>query len=147
MKSVIRTAVAFSLLVVMGTVSAQEPEPPYEPQKEIPPPIQRLKKGEQVLWRPCLGAGYVPYAYPAFGSCPCDTDRCFLPAQYYCGGKPYRRQWFGKWVRAHLGNGSMLEDFPCECIYPTSGRLHLLASDPAAEEVHEAPPIPLPAQP
>ena len=70
----------------------------------------------------CLGRGYVPYSYPAFNSCPCAHDYCFHPGQYYCGGKQYRKQRYRKWLRAHLGRGSMLDDTECECRFPTTGR-------------------------
>lgn len=146
MKPVVRIGVAFFVLLTMGTASAQEPQQSYDSRIKTPPPIRRLEQGEQVLSRPCLGTGYVAYAYPAFGSCPCDTDRCFSPARYYCGGTSYHRQWFGKWIRAHFGKGSMLDEYPCECIYPTIGRLHLRASISAAERADEMSPIPAPAK-
>jgi len=75
--------------------------------------------------QPCLGRGYVAYSYPSFGSCQCESDCCFHPGRYYCGGKPYRKQWFRTWVRAHLGHGSMLDNTPCQCIYPTASKSFL----------------------
>lgn len=67
-------------------------------------------------------AGYVPYAYPPFGSCPCGEDGCFHPRPYYacCGeGDPaYKKAFWRRWLRAHFHGGSMLDGVPCHCIYP-----------------------------
>ena len=57
---------------------------------------------------PYIGRGYVPYSYPALATCPCGSNTCYNAGRYYCGGKPYKRQWFKTWLRAHLGKGSML---------------------------------------
>ncbi len=68
--------------------------------------------------RPCIGLGYLPYSYPAVGSCPCGDDLCFHPHRYYCCGKEYKKAWFHKWVGAHCGKRSMLDDYCCPCLYP-----------------------------
>ena len=75
--------------------------------------------------QPYLGRGYISYSLPAIDSCRCANDCCFHPRRYYCGGKKYRKQWYRKWFRAHLGRGSMLDDYACECVYPTAGRTYL----------------------
>lgn len=119
---------ASMVLMILAAVraAAQEPEQLYDMRQETPPPIRRQARGEQAPSRVCLGTGYLPYSYPAFGSCPCALDQCFPPAPYYRGGKAYSTNWLRKWARAHLGRGSMLEAYACPCIYPTEGRLYLL---------------------
>ena len=95
--------------------------------------------------QPCLGRGYVPYSYPAIDSCHCARTGCFHPARYYCGGKQYRKQWFHKWVKAHLGRGSMLDSYPCHCVYPTAGRPYLRSvSVISASPRATLPPAPIP---
>ena len=74
---------------------------------------------------PCIGQGYISYAYPAFDSCPCGAKCCYHPGRYYYGGKPYKRQWFKTWLRAHLGKGSMLDPYPCDCRFPIAGRIYI----------------------
>lgn len=96
------------------------------------PPVQ--------AFQPCFGRGYMPYAYPAFGSCPCGDDHCFHPGVYYHGGKPYRREWLCRWIRAHVGHGSMLEAYPCPCISPVAGKPYLIS--PPAPPVQAEPPFP-----
>lgn len=70
----------------------------------------------------CPSVGYVPYAYPPFGSCPCDDDGCFHPRRYYacCGeGDPaYKKAFWRRWLRTHFHGGSMLDGVPCHCVYP-----------------------------
>ena len=75
--------------------------------------------GARVSPLACPQGSYIPYTYPAFESCPCGADGCYHPAPYYGGSQCYRRSWFHKWLRAHLGLGSMLEDYPCPCVLPT----------------------------
>lgn len=100
-------------------------------------PLQRVYQAT----RPCIGAGYVPYAYPAVGSCPCGDDACFDPHRYYCCGKQYKRAWFHKWVGSHLGKRSMLDDYPCACIYPTAvPRPYLREVKPVVDQFPSAPP-------
>ena len=90
------------------------------------------------VW-PCIGKGYVPYSYPAFGTCPCGENSCYDPARYYCGRKSYRMQWFRKWVRAHLGHGSMLDDVPCGCRFPGSVRPYYRTIRPVKSSVDGVP--------
>lgn len=70
----------------------------------------------------CPIAGYIPYAYPPFGSCPCGDDGCFHPRPYYacCGeGDPaYKKAFWRRWLRTHFRGGSMLDGVPCHCVYP-----------------------------
>ena len=94
---------------------------------EAPPAVLGKEQPERMPFQPCFGAGYLPYAYPGFDTCPCGNDGCFHPNKYFCGGKAYRRQWLRKWVRSHLGRGSMLEGYPCPCIFPTTGRTYFYA--------------------
>ena len=71
--------------------------------------------------RPCIGSGYVPYTYPALGTCRCGNDGCFHPHRYYCcNSDAYKKGWLRKWVGTQLGKRSMLDDYRCECICPTS---------------------------
>lgn len=88
---------------------------------------------------PCLGAGYVPYAYPGIDTCPCASDGCYPPARYYCGGDPYRRHWLRKWLNAHFRGGSMLDHYPCQCIYPTDCRTWLPAIEQPESPARRAP--------
>src|SRR6185436_1443256 len=100
-------------------------------------PVVRVSKNcPQPIYQPCLEADYMPYAYPAFGACPCCNDGCFHPCPYYCGGNAYKTQWFHRWLGSHLGHGSMLDSYPCPCIYPTAGKpLHLPLASPASESL------------
>ena len=91
--------------------------------------------------RAALGRGYLPYSYPGFNSCPCAWDGCFHPHRYYCGGEDYRRTWRQRWLRAHLGLGSMLDGYLCECIYPTAGRLYRLKAT-TADQLTPEPELP-----
>ena len=71
--------------------------------------------------RPCIQSGYVPYSYPAVGSCRCGDDGCFHPHRYYCcNSDTYKKGWLRKWIGTQLGKRSMLDDYSCECICPTS---------------------------
>lgn len=88
--------------------------------------VKDSQPAESPSFHPMLGRGYIPYTYPAIDSCPCATNGCFDPSRYYCGGKQYRKQWFRKWVKAHFGRGSMLDDYPCHCINPVYGRPYRL---------------------
>lgn len=102
--------------------------------------VPAAQKTYQVT-RPCIGAGYVPYSYPAVGSCPCGDDACFDPHRYYCCGKQYKRAWFHKWVGSHVGKRSMLDDYPCACIYPTAvPRPYLREVKPVVDHFPSAPP-------
>lgn len=91
---------------------------------EAQPSAMPLGQPAEIAFQSCFGAGYLPYAYPSFETCPCGSDGCFHPDRYYCGGKPYRQQWLLRWVRAHLGHGSMLDGYPCPCILPATGRAY-----------------------
>ena len=99
--------------------------------------------------QPCLGRGYISYSLPAIDSCPCANDCCFHPGRYFCGGKKYRKQWYRKWFRAHLGRGSMLDDYPCECVYPAVGRtyLRMLTGGMKPSDQIPSPPPPAPSLP
>ncbi|MFQ5731383.1 MAG: hypothetical protein ACE5KM_05440 [Planctomycetaceae bacterium] len=90
---------------------------------------------------PCIGRGYRSYMYPTFGSCPCGSSSCYHPGRYYCGGKSYKRQWYRTWVRAHLGKGSMLDPYRCECRFPTVGRTYIVTT-PAPTPPKVMPPVP-----
>ena len=111
-------------VLAASTVAGADGKPTASDSQEVQrpsaTPVVALPRRAAVL--PCIGDGYVPYSYPAFGTCPCGDNSCYDPARYYCGGKPYQKQWFRKWVRAHLGVGSMLDDVPCECRFPVSVR-------------------------
>ncbi len=121
--------VAFAVLLCTCQLRADDSQPYEErisPSEVVPNATPSRHRYETV--QPRLGRGYVPYSYPAFDSCPCAQDGCFHPGRYYCGGKAYRKQWFRKWVKTHLGRGSMLDGYPCECISPTAGRPYLKAA-------------------
>lgn len=96
---------------------------------------------QRTAFTPCIGRGYVPYSYPAVGSCPCGASCCFHPWRYYCGGKSYKRQWFRTWFGAHFGKGSMLDQYPCECLFPTVGRAYI-SSQPVPRKAGVVPPAP-----
>ena len=64
------------------------------------------------------GRGYVPYTYPAVGSCPCGEDGCFHPGRYYACDDGYEKSFWRRWARAHFCGGSMLEGVPCRCVSP-----------------------------
>lgn len=87
----------------------------------------------------CVAGGCITrsrgYTLPGFEVCPCGNSGCFHPARYYCGGKPYRKHWFRKWLCAHFGHGSMLENVPCHCVHPVS--LHTAPAVPTPQ--HSAP--------
>jgi hypothetical protein len=86
---------------------------------------QSLSASEQptvyTVIRPAIQSGYVPYSYPAVGTCRCGDDQCFHPHRYYCcnSAAAYRKCWFRKWVGTQFGKRSMLDDYPCDCINPT----------------------------
>lgn len=134
---------------VCGALRAGDPPPAqegYEYESSRPAPREGSPSAARYeLIQPCLGRGYVSYSYPAADSCPCGGDGCFHPGRYYCGGKEYRRQWGGRWLRAHLGLGSMLEGYRCECIYPAAGRSYLRTITKEAGSEEDLPPQPEPA--
>ena len=120
----------FFCLAPPSATQASDDESPQTaglPAAEAPPlandHVEPEKKTYQVI-RPCLGSGYVPYTYSAIDSCPCGSDGCFHPHKYYFGGKSYRMRWLHRWLRAKCPHSShsMLEDYPCECIFPKYGR-------------------------
>jgi hypothetical protein len=86
----------------------------------------------QMLVPTCPGRGYVAYSYPAFGSCPCEEDRCFHPGRYYSCSDAYEKSFWRRWRRAHFHGGSMLDDVPCHCIDP-SGRPVAVRYEPLPE--------------
>ncbi len=107
------------------------------------PPVAENQWTYQAI-RPCIGAGYLAYSYPAVGSCPCGDDLCFDPHRYYCCGKQYKKAWLHKWLGSHLGKRSMLDDYCCPCLYPRAvPRPYLrrvkLANEPLPLE---SPPLP-----
>lgn len=131
------------IVVVIGITAAgatargdETPGTSGEATGNVLPPAPAGSPPRQVLPQPCFGAGYLPYAYPGFETCPCGHDGCFHPAPYYCGGKPYGRQWLRKWIRAHLGCGSMLDGYPCPCIFPTVGRTYHHSNPGVVEQRH-----------
>ena len=148
MRSRLLIDVAAALLVATGSMAAAQDvaDPAAELPDEAPPIAEEgLPHG---VFRPCLGAGYVPYAYPAFGTCPCAEDGCFPAAPYFaCGrcGEAYRERWLKKWARAHFGHASMLDGYPCHCILPTAGRPYVarIAVSPGSP----TPPPPAPTRP
>lgn len=71
----------------------------------------------------CPVNGYIPYNYPAMGSCPCGEDGCFRPIRYYACDNGYEKSFWRRWLRAHFRGGSMLEGAPCQCISPP-GRVY-----------------------
>lgn len=109
-----------------------------------PPPAAVPVYAKPSAFQPCFGSGYLAYPYPGFDTCPCGSDCCFHPGRYYHGGKPYRREWFGRWLRSHHGHGSMLDGYPHQCIFPRGGRPYIIA--PAAPVAPaEMPDVPPPA--
>ena len=125
----ILTAALAAMILVAEHAVASDPFPPdVEDQAgtleraEVPPPIIRRETRVPHVERPALGAGYVPYRYPAVDTCPCGDAGCYHPGWYYCGGKSYRRAWWRRWAGAHLGHGSLLDAYPCHCVLPTFGR-------------------------
>jgi hypothetical protein len=84
--------------------------------------------------QPLLGAGYLPYSFPGFDTCPCGADGCFHPARYHCDCGAYKKHWLRTWLRTHFCNGSMLEQYPCHCVHPQFGRGYLVSITPAIEE-------------
>lgn len=151
MRTLLWRSTAAVLLVCSCAVAAAQDdvEPAAERRDVVPPPAAGSEEAlPQHVFRPCLGNGYVPYTYPAIGTCPCAEDCCFPAAPYYaCGacGEAYRKRWFKKWLRAHFGHGSMLDGYPCHCIAPTAGRPYV-AAQPTAEP-HVTPPPPAPNHP
>ena len=117
--------------------TGREREPFYA--ADVPPPIVRQRQALCTFTRPTLGAGYVPYRYPGFDTCPCDEKGCYHPGWYYCGGTAYRQAWCRRWVRAHLGHGSMLDASPCHCVLPTFGRAYRLSAPEIAPVESEGP--------
>lgn len=133
---------ALSVGAVADDRSANDPPPANGAKSPANPSAGRsAKSAQRTEYAPCIGRGYVPYAYPAVDSCQCGSDCCFNAGRYYCGGKPYRRQWFKTWLRAHLGKGSMLDQYPCECQFPTVGRTYV-SSRPAMRAKGPVPPKP-----
>lgn len=70
----------------------------------------------------CPATGYLSYVYPGFDVCPCGSDGCFHPSRYYCTCGQYEKQWFRHWLRVQFGHGSMLDVYPCHCIFPPTVR-------------------------
>jgi hypothetical protein len=89
----------------------------------------------------CPGRGYVPYSYPAIGSCPCGDDGCFDPGRYYACDDAYRKSFWRRWRRAHLCGGSMLNGVPCRCVVPPGRPV----SGPLREPKPEREVVPVPA--
>ena len=118
----IPTAVA---LLACGSANGQDQSADVETVADVDAesvnsvPVYGDQRAHEAI-RPCIGAGYIPYSYPAIGSCPCGDDLCFNPHRYYCCGKQYKKAWFRKWSGSHLGKRSMLDDYWCPCIYPTT---------------------------
>lgn len=122
MKSALYAVVPVLLLCVAGgTVRADDGN---RPEPIIPEATPVAPTGHLITAPAGIAAGchVTPPAYqiPGFDACPCGNTGCFHPGRYYCGGKQYRRHWFRKWLRAHLGHGSMLDDVPCHCIAPAA---------------------------
>lgn len=111
--------------------SQAEPDPPKTEDApdaigDEPKPTDPKPEVVSESYSPFFGVGYVPYAFPGFDVCPCAGEFCFPPSRY-CDDC-YWEEWFRKWLRAHLGRGSMLDDVPCPCIMPLTGRPYLLHS-------------------
>lgn len=127
----LRVLSAMALIVTLSVTKllAEDSTPAEGPRSSAPAdPQLRAENPSQSsfeVFQPCLGRGYIPYSYPAFDSCPCAAGGCFHPAWYYCGGANYREQWFCRWLKVHLGHGSMLDGYPCDCIRPAAGRAYL----------------------
>ncbi|GAB5441369.1 MAG: hypothetical protein Fues2KO_17180 [Fuerstiella sp.] len=86
---------------------------------EVAPSPEFIVSHEAI--RPCIQSGYVSYEYPAVGSCHCGDDGCFHPHRYYCcSSDAYKKGWMRKWIGTQLGKRSMLDDYLCECICPTT---------------------------
>ena len=147
------SAVAFAVSLTVTNLRAQDPHPNELRESgdtEIPesrPLASSQSSSSYELVQPCLGRGYVPYSYPAIDSCHCARSGCFHPARYYFGAKEYRKQWFHKWVKVHLGRGSMLDTYPCHCVYPTSGRPYLRSVLVSGAYRDAMPPAPNPVAP
>jgi len=122
--------------------AAATPTAVAEPEGTLP--AAENQRAYQAI-RPCIGAGYLPYSYPAIGSCPCGDDLCFNPHRYYCCGKEYKKAWFHKWVGSHLGKRSMLDDYWCPCLYPRVVPRPYLRTVKLAGEQPPLEPPPLPA--
>ncbi len=144
------TAVAFVISLTITNLRAEDPQPD-ELRHSLDASVQSYSSATSSqsayeVIQPCLGRGYVPYSYPAIGSCHCANNICFHPAKYYCGGKEYHKRWFHKWVKVHLGHGSMLENYPCHCVYPTVGRSYLRSvPEIGSSPNHATPPTPSPS--
>ena len=113
------------LLLVCTAGLSQEPAEASEkdqPGDELKPVESSIlnRSGDRAyeVVTPSLGRGYIGYELPAVNSCPCSNDRCFHSCQYYFGGKSYKKSWRRRWLSAHLGHGSMLEAYPCQCLSP-----------------------------
>ena len=112
------TIVGAAVVSLSSISSAQEPADAAEVQPMVSSILDRSSNRTYEVVTPSLGRGYVGYELPAVDSCPCCNDRCFNPCRYYFGGKPYIRSWRRRWLSAHLGHGSMLDAYPCQCLSP-----------------------------
>ena len=96
----------------------------------------------------CPGRGYVPYSYPAVGSCPCEDGGCFHPGRYYSCDDRYEKSFWRRWARAHFCGGSMLDGVPCRCVSPP-GRSVSIRPEPLPAEpqaVDQSPAVPIPPE-
>lgn len=138
------------MLLVGGSAAgrAQDGEADAAPVSESDgsQPVAEHQRAYQLI-RPCIGAGYIAYSYPAVGSCPCGDDLCFNPHRYYCCGKEYKKAWFHKWAGSHLGKRSMLDDYCCPCLYPRVAPRPYLRTVKFVSEPPVLEPDPLPAAP
>jgi hypothetical protein len=112
------TIIGAAVVSLSSVTSAQEPQEAEELQPAESSILERSGDRAYEVVTPSLGRGYVGYELPAVDSCPCSNDRCFSPCRYYFGGKPYLRSWRHRWLSAHLGHGSMLDAYPCQCLSP-----------------------------
>ncbi len=111
---------AAGLFCVMTSATLVKADEPVQPEayQVLPLGVADAQPVESESIPPQRHRGYQAYSYPALDSCPCRSGRCFSPWRYFCGGDDYRQAWFRKWLRAHFRHGSMLEDYPCECVRP-----------------------------
>lgn len=130
---------AASLWSLASSAAAQEPT--QGPETPLPPfetsILDRSRDRAYEVVSPRLGRGYVGYELPAVDSCPCSNDRCFPPCRYYFGGKPYVRSWYGRWLGAHFGHGSMLDAYSGWCLSPGLTRPYWRTVSP--EELNSGP--------